>query len=299
MQGSERRNPRSVDIDLFPIERILKIINAEDALVAGAVAAAIPDIAKLVDLALQSIRAGGRVISVGAGTSGRIANLDAIECPPTFSTPPEWVQAVIAGGAKAFTEAIEGSEDNREKAAADLKSKRLTKNDLVIGISASGATPYAHAALEFAKGKGAKTAAVVCAENSPMSRVSAVTVYVAVGPEIITGSSRMKAGTAQKFVLNMVTTTMMIRLGMTYSNWMINVSMTNQKLRERGKHILQEILGVTPDEAAKLVEASGSNLKVAVIMGATGCDRKEAEKLLTVSNGNLRNVLGHLGSGRE
>ncbi|SRR6266581_53574 len=299
MQGSERRNPRSVDIDLFPIERILKIINAEDALVAGAVAAAIPDIAKLVDLALQSIRAGGRVIYVGAGTSGRIANLDAIECPPTFSTPPEWVQAVIAGGAKAFTEAIEGSEDNREKAAADLKSKRLTKNDLVIGISASGATPYAHAALEFAKGKGAKTAAVVCAENSPMSRVSAVTVYVAVGPEIITGSSRMKAGTAQKFVLNMVTTTMMIRLGMTYSNWMINVSMTNQKLRERGKHILQEILGVTPDEAAKLAEASGSNLKVAVIMGATGCDRKEAEKLLTVSNGNLRNVLGHLGSGRE
>ena len=299
MQGSERRNPRSVDIDLFPIERILKIINAEDALVAGAVAAAIPDIAKLVDLALQSIRAGGRVIYVGAGTSGRVANLDAIECPPTFSTPPEWVQAVIAGGAKAFTEAIEGSEDDREKAAADLKSKKLTKNDLVIGISASGATPYAHAALEFAKGKGAKTAAVVCAENSPMSRVSAVTVYVAVGPEIITGSSRMKAGTAQKFVLNMVTTTMMIRLGMTYSNWMINVSMTNQKLRERGKHILQEILGVTPDEAAKLVEASGSNLKVAVIMGATGCDRKEAEKLLTVSNGNLRNVLGHLGSGRE
>src|SRR6266704_3660090 len=172
MQGSERRNPRSVDIDLFPIDRILKIINAEDTLVAGAVAAAIPDIAKLVDLALQSIRAGGRVIYAGAGTSGRIANLDTIECPPTFGTPPEWLQAVIAGGAKIFTQAIEGSEDNRERAAADLKSKKLTKSDLVIGLSASGKTPYTHAALEFAISKGAKTAAIVCAENSPMSKIS-------------------------------------------------------------------------------------------------------------------------------
>jgi len=296
---NERRNPRSVDIDLFPTERILKIINAEDALVASAVAAAIPDIAKLVDLAVQSIRAGGNVIYVGAGTSGRIANLDAAECPPTFSTPPEWVQAVLAGGARAFSQAIEGSEDDRDKAGVDLKSKKLGKDDLVIGLAATGSTPYTLAALEFAKSKGAKTAAIVCAENSPMSRVAGLTVYTAVGAEIITGSTRMKAGTAQKLVLNMLSTAMMIRLGMTYSNWMINVSMTNQKLRERGKHILQEILGVKPNDAEKLVEASGANLKVAVIMGATGCDRKEAEKRLTEANGNLRNVLGHLGSGRE
>ena len=296
---SERRNPRSVDIDLFPTERILKIINAEDALVAGAVAAAIPDIAKLVDLAVQSIRAGGHVIYIGAGTSGRIAILDAAECPPTFSTPAQWVQAVIAGGAKAHTHAIEGSEDDREKAAADLKSKKLTKNDLVIGITASGSTPYILSALEFAKSKGAKTGAIVCAESSPMSKIAGVTVYAAVGPEIITGSTRMKAGTAQKLVLNMMSTTMMIRLGMTYSNWMINVSMSNQKLRERGKHMLQEILGVKPNEAERLIEASGSNLKAAVIMGATGCNRKDAEKRLAESNGNLRTVLGHLGSGRE
>jgi N-acetylmuramic acid 6-phosphate etherase len=297
--NSERRNPRSVDIDLFPTERILKIINAEDALVAGAVAAAIPDIAKLVDLAVHSIRAGGHVIYVGAGTSGRIAILDAAECPPTFSTPPEWLQAVIAGGAKAHTQAIEGSEDDQEKAAADLKSKKLTKNDLLIGITASGSTPYILAALEFAKSKGAKTAAIVCVESSPMSKITDVTVHVAVGAEIITGSTRMKAGTAQKLVLNMLSTTMMIRLGMTYSNWMINVSMTNRKLRERGKHMLQEILGVKPNEAERLVEASGANLKVAVVMGATGCDRKDAEKRLADSNGNLRTVLGHLGSGRE
>src|SRR5437870_5807755 len=155
---TERRNPRSVDIDLFPTERILKIINAEDALVAGAVAGAIPDIAKLVDHAVKSIRASGRVLYVGTGSSGRIAALDAAECPPTFSAPPEWVQAVIAGGAKALFQAVEGSEDDREKAVGDLKSKKLTKNDLVIGIAASGSTPYTLAALEFARSKGAKTA---------------------------------------------------------------------------------------------------------------------------------------------
>ncbi len=296
---TERRNPRSVDIDLFPTERVLKIINGEDALVAGAVAAAIGDVAKLVDAAVQSIRAGGHVIYVGAGTSGRIALIDAAEIAPTFGAPLDWMQAVIAGGTKAFTKAIEGSEDDREKAAADLKSKKLTKNDIVIGVAATGTTPYTLAALEFANGKGAKTAAIVCSENSPMSKLAELTVYVAVGPEIISGSSRMKSGTAQKLVLNMFSTAVMIRLGMTYSNWMINVSMTNHKLRERGKQMLQEILGVKPNDAAKLVEASGANLKVAVIMGASGCDRSEAEKRLAAANGNLRAVVAHFGSGRE
>jgi N-acetylmuramic acid 6-phosphate etherase len=295
----ERRNPRSVDIDLFPTERILKIINAEDALVASAVAAAIPEIAKLVGQAVECIRAEGRVIYVGTGTSGRIAVLDAVECPPTFGIDPEFIQAVMAGGSKAFTQSIEGAEDDREKAIADLKSKKLTKKDLIIGIAASGRTPYTLAALEFAKTKGAKTAAIVCADNSPISKIADLTIHTAVGAEVITGSTRMKAGTAQKLVLNMFSTTLMIRLGMTYGNWMINVGMTNGKLRGRGKHILQEILGVPPDEADKLVEASGSNLKVAVIMGATRCNRTEAEKRLADSNGNLRSVLGHLGSGRE
>ena len=295
----ERRNPRSVDIDLFPTERILKIINAEDAQVAGAVGAAIPEITKLVDLGVEVIRAGGRVFYVGTGTSGRIAIVDAVECPPTFGTAPDSIQAVIAGGIKAFTQAIEGSEDDRDKATADLKAKKLTKTDLVIGIAASGSTPYTQAAIEFAKSKGAKTAAVVCIENSPISKIADLTVHAAVGPEVITGSTRMKAGTAQKLVLNMFSTTLMIRLGMTYSNWMINVGMTNHKLQSRGKQILQEILGVKPEEAERLVDASGSNLKVAVIMGATGCDRAQAEKQLAESDGNLRGVLGHLGSGRE
>lgn len=297
--STERRNPRSVDIDLFPTERILKIINAEDALVASAVAAAIPDIAKVVEAAVQSIKAGGRIFYVGAGTSGRLAALDALECPPTFSTPPDWVQVVMAGGSKAFLQSGEGSEDDKEKGAADLKSKKLTKNDLVIGIAASGSTPYTHAALEFAKSRGAKTTAVVSAENSPLSKTADLTVYTPVGPEIITGSTRMKGGTAQKLVLNMISTATMIRLGMTYGNWMINVNMTNRKLRDRGTHMLQEILGVKPDEAARLAGASGGKLKIAVIMGATGCNRKEAEKRLAESAGNLRKVLGHMSSGRE
>jgi N-acetylmuramic acid 6-phosphate etherase len=296
---TERRNPRSVDIDLFPTERVLKIINTEDALVPNAVASIIPDIARLVDVALQAIRSGGRVIYVGAGTSGRIAMTDAAEIPPTFSAPAEWVQAVVAGGSKAFAKAIEGLEDDREKAAIDLNLKKLSADDLVIGIAATGSTPYTLAAMEFAKSKGTRTAAIVCSENSPMSKLADITIHVAVGPEVITGSTRMKAGTAQKLVLNMFSTALMVRLDMTYSNWMINVGMTNQKLRERGKQILQEILSVRPNDAEKLVEASGANLKVAVIMGATGCDRKEAERRLEAAKGNLRGALGHLGSGRE
>ena len=297
--STERRNPKSVDIDLFPTERILKIINSEDATVAGAVAAAIPDIAKAVDLAVEAIQSQGRILYIGAGTSGRMAVLDAAECPPTFGTSKEMVQGLMPGGAKAFTQADEGTEDDSEKAAGDLKAKKLSGKDIVFGIAASGTTPYTLAGLQFARSKGAKTVAVVCVDNSPMSKTADLTIYTAVGPEVITGSSRMKAGTAQKLVLNMISTAAMVRLGMTYSNWMINVSMTNRKLRERGKNILQEILALKPEQAEELVEKSGGALKVAVIMGATGCTRKEAEQKLAESGGHLRRILAHLGSGRE
>jgi N-acetylmuramic acid 6-phosphate etherase len=297
--STERRNPRSVDIDLLPPERILKIINAEDAQVAAAVAATIPEITRAVEFAVDAIRNGGRVFYVGAGTSARIAVLDAAECPPTFSTPPGWIQAIVAGGAKAVTQALEGCEDDREKAAADLKAKKISKHDVVIGIAASGSTPYTHAALEQANAAGARTVAVVSVPNSPMSKTANITICAAVGPEVITGSTRMKAGTAHKMVLNMISTTAMIKLGMTYSNWMINVSMNNRKLRNRGLQILQEILGVKPDEANRLAGESGGKLKVAVIMGALGCSREEAEKRLQDSDGNLRRIIAHLGTGRE
>ena len=297
--GTEGRNPRSVDIDILPTERILKIINAEDQTVPAAVAAAIPQIAKAVDLAVEAIRSRGRIFYVGAGTSGRLAILDAAECPPTFSTPPEWIQAVIAGGAKALTLAMEGAEDDRGKADADLKSKKLTNKDVVIGIAAGGKTPYTHAALEYAKTKSAKTIAVVCVADSPMTKIADLTIVTDVGPEVITGSTRMKAGTAQKIVLNMISTAAMIRLGMTYSNWMINVSMSNSKLQERGVQILREILSVNAEEAARLAKESGGKLKVAVVMGTLGCTRQEAEAHLDRGDGNLRKVLGHLSTGRE
>jgi N-acetylmuramic acid 6-phosphate etherase len=297
--GTERRNPRSVDIDLFPTERILKIINAEDSVIPGAVAAAIPQIARAVDLGVEVIRAGGRLFYVGAGTSGRIAIQDAVECPPTFSTPPDWIQAVIAGGSKALTKAVEGAEDDRGKAVADLKAKKITDKDFVLGIAASGHTPYTLSALEFAKSKGAKTGAIVCVADSPMSRIADVTIFTEVGAEVITGSTRLKAGTSQKLVLNMISTATMVRLGMTYSNWMINVSMSNSKLQERGVQILREVLGVSADEAIRLAHDSGGALKVAVVMGALDCDRAEAESRLQHSEGNLRKVLGSLSTGRE
>jgi N-acetylmuramic acid 6-phosphate etherase len=295
----ERRNPRSVDIDLFPTERILRIINAEDALVAGIVGAAIPQITKAVDLAVKTIQAGGRVVAVGAGTSGRIAMLDAAECPPTFSIPPQWWQAVIAGGTKALGQSVEGAEDDRDKAAADLRAKKLSAKDLVVGVAASGQTPYTHAALEYARSKGAATVAIVSAPGSAMASGADIVIETVVGPEVIAGSSRLKAGTAQKLILNMLSTATMIRLGMTYSNWMINVSMTNSKLCGRGAQILREILGVTPAEAERLSAASGGRLKVAVVMGALQCSRQEAEQRLAAGNDNLRKVIGHLGTGRE
>ena len=251
------------------------------------------------DLAVESIRAGGRVLYVGAGSSGRIGALDAAECPPTFSAPPEWVEAVIAGGPKALVTPMEGAEDDSEKGASDLKARKACSKDLVVGLAASGKTPYVLAALEYAKTKSAKTAAVVAVPDSPMGRLVDVAIETVVGPEILTGSTRMKAGTAQKLVLNMLSTASMIRLGMTYSNWMINVTMTNAKLRARGVHMLREILGVSLEEAQKLSERSGGKLKVAVLMGAMGCSRKDAEERLNAAKGNLRKILGHLGSGRE
>ena len=297
--STERRNPNSVDIDLFPTERILKIINAEDAQIAGVVASAIPDITKAVDAAVTAIKSGGRILYIGAGTSGRLALLDAVECPPTFGSPPDSIQAVLAGGLTAFSHAKEESEDDRKQAEVDLKEKKVSAKDFVIGVAASGKTPYTQAGLEFAKLQGAKTAALVSVTGSPMSKIADITICTAVGPEVISGSTRMKAGTAQKLVLNMISTSMMIRLGMTYSNWMVNVSMTNQKLRDRGMQILHEILGLHDDELSKLVDQSGGDLKLSIIMGALGCDRKEAEKLLSANDGSLRKIIAHLGTGRE
>jgi len=289
--STERRNPRTVDIDLFPTERVLKVINAEDATVAAAVAAAIPDVSKLVDAGIEAIRSGGHVIYAGAGTSGRIAVVDAAEIPPTFGAAPEWIQAVIAGGTKAFTKAVEGSEDEYDRAAADLKARKLTKNDLVIGIAATGTTPYTRGALEYAKSKGAKTAAVVCGENTPMSTLADITVYVAVGPEVITGSTRMKAGTATKLVLNMITTGAMIRLGKTFGNLMVDLRATNRKLEDRSERILIEVCGIDRDKARALLDEADGRVKLAIVMHHLGVGREEAERKLDENGGVVRRVI--------
>lgn len=290
--STEDRSLRSVDIDTQSTTRILEIINAEDASVAAAVRTVIPEIARAVDAAVASVQAGGRILYAGAGTSGRIAVLDAAECPPTFNSPADWVQAVLAGGRSAFECAEEGSEDDRDRAAADLRSRDVGPNDLVIGIAASGRTPYTHAALQYATSVGAKTVAIVSVCEAPMSAAADIFIPVVTGPEVIAGSTRMKAGTAQKMVLNMISTAVMIRLGLTYGNWMINVRMTNRKLRQRGLRILQEILGVDAAGAERLADASGGELKVAVLMGKSGIERERAAALLAEAGGDLRRALG-------
>ena len=289
--STERRNPRSVDIDLFPTERILKIINTEDALVANVVAVAVPQIAKVVDLGVEAIRSGGRILYVGAGTSGRIGALDAAECPTTFSAPPDWVEAVIAGGSKALVQGLEGAEDDLDKAAADLKSRKVSSKDLVVGIAASGKTPYTIAALDYSKSKNARTAAIVAAPDSPMAKVADVVIETLVGPEIVTGSTRMKAGTAQKMVLNMLSSGAMTRLGYVYGNLMVHVTPRNSKLAARSVSILQQAAGVGAEVAAKALQVAGNSVPVALVMLQAEVDRREAERALKAAGGHVRRAI--------
>jgi N-acetylmuramic acid 6-phosphate etherase len=225
--------------------------------------------------------------------------LDASECPPTFGSDPRIVQGVIAGGPTALVSAVEGAEDRSEEGERAIEELAVDARDTVIGIAASRRTPYVVAALAAARRRGARTAYVTCTPREEFTLDVDVAICPEVGPEVLMGSTRMKAGTAQKLVLNMISTAAMIRIGMTYSNWMINVQMSNAKLQERGIQILREILGVNAEQARKLTEASGGKLKLAVIMGTLGCSRKEAEQRLSDGAGNLRKVLGHLGAGRE
>ena len=242
---------------------------------------------------LGILRSGGRIVCIGAGTSGRIAALDASECPTTFNGPPDWFQAIVAGGTDAITDSG-GAEDNRAQAASDLRYAAVGEKDLIIGIAASGKTPYTHAGLEYAKSVGATTLALVCVSASPMADEADLAIAVDVGPEVLTGSTRMKAGTAQKMVLNMFSTATTLRMGMTYDNWMINVRMTNEKLRARGIRILEKILGVEQSRARELVGQNGGELKVAVLMGRLGCRCEEAQQRLAANDGNLRRTLEEL-----
>jgi len=289
--GTERSNIRSANLDTKSALQIARLINAEDAKVAPAVKHALPQIAKAIDIIAKGLKRGGRLIYVGAGTSGRIAALDAAECPPTFHTRPETVQYVMAGGSAALGAAVEASEDSRDIGARDMASRKPGKNDVVVGIAASGRTPYTVAALRYAKKKGAKTIAITCNAGSPLGKAVDVAIVVEVGPEVVSGSSRMKAGTAQKLVLNMLSTGAMARLGYVYGNLMVNVHLKNKKLVERGIGVLQEAAGVNRKSAERALKAAGNQVPIAMIMLGHNIPRTAAVKRLESAKGNVRKAL--------
>ena len=294
--ATEQRNPASMDIDTRSIEEILVLINNEDKKVALAVETQMPYIAKAVEVVVEAFRNEGRLLYTGAGTSGRVGVLDAVECPPTFGTDPEMVQGIIAGGEKAMFRAQEGAEDQEENGARDVDEKIITKNDVVCGIAASLRTPYVVGAVKRAKQRGAHTLYVTTNPRSSFSLpgysdlASAIDIAMCpeVGPEIIMGSTRMKSGTAQKHILNMITTAAMIRLGKVYENMMIDLQMTNLKLRERAKRIVMIITGVSYDEATDILTASNFHVKTVLVMIKAHVSLEDARMRLKKSNGFVR-----------
>ena len=289
--ATEQRNPRTRGLDAKSTLDILRAIHREDATVAKAVARAIPEIVKAVDAIAQALQRGGRLFYVGAGTSGRIAALDAAEIPPTFGTPVRMVQAVISGGRRALTRSVERAEDNRVRGARDLAARGLNRKDVVVGITASGSTPYVLGALKFARRRGAITIGITSNPEASIADIAKFSVVTPTGPEVITGSTRMKAGTAQKMVLNMLSTAAMIRMGRVYNNWMIGVALTNQKLQARGLRILAEASGATVTEATRALRQSGHNMAIALIILKSGVTASEAQRRLRNAGGNIPEAL--------
>jgi N-acetylmuramic acid 6-phosphate etherase len=290
LTATEQRNPRSQSLDQLATRELLQIINREDELVPGAVRRELTAIARAVEVIAKAFERGGRLIYVGAGTSGRLAALDSAECPPTFGVPSLMVQAVVAGGRRALTRAVEGAEDSPSQGARDLAARGIGARDVVVGVTASGSTRYVLGALRFARKRGATTVALTSNRKSPAGRMASITIAPQTGPEVIAGSTRMKAGTAQKLVLNMLSTAAMIRVGHVYDNWMVDVSLTNEKLRSRGLRILKEATGASAKQAERALIQSG-NLRAALLMLKTGMSASAARLCLSRA-GNLRQALG-------
>ncbi|MGL4858748.1 MAG: N-acetylmuramic acid 6-phosphate etherase [Enterobacteriaceae bacterium] len=288
---SESRNPASANIDSVSTLDMLKIINEEDKKVALAVEATLPQIASAVDLICHAFREGGRLIYIGAGTSGRLGILDASECPPTYGTPPEQVLALIAGGHQAILHAVENAEDNRQAGADDLRAIGFCQRDVLVGIAASGRTPYVIGALEYARSLGAAAVSISCNPDSPIAQLAQVAIVPLVGPEVVTGSSRMKAGTAQKLILNMLTTGAMIRSGKVYGNLMVDVAASNEKLRQRQITIVMQATDCRRDQAEKALSACQEHCKTAIVMLLTGSDAHQARALLEQNQGFIRAAL--------
>jgi N-acetylmuramic acid 6-phosphate etherase len=290
---TEQRNPRTQRIDTASPREIVDLINAEDGRVAGAVAAAAGDVTRALELTEAAFRSGGRLIYVGAGTSGRLGVLDATECPPTFGSPPDLVQGLIAGGDAALRRSVEGAEDDPDAAREAIEHLKVGGADFVLGIAASGTTPYVRAALEEAKALGARAGFLTCSEPPPgMRELCDVCIVAAVGPEVVTGSTRMKAGTATKMILNIITTGAMIRLGKIYGNLMVDLRAWNEKLRDRSERIVIETTGLDRTSARAAIAAADGRVKLAIVMVRRGVDAAEAERLLLAHDGRLRDIEG-------
>ncbi|MDK2877880.1 MAG: N-acetylmuramic acid 6-phosphate etherase [Thermoanaerobacteraceae bacterium] len=288
---TEGRNPDTMDIDMLETKEMLKKINNEDKKVPLAVEKEIPNIAKAVDVIAQRLREGGRLFYIGAGTSGRLGVLDASECPPTYGVDPEMVQGIIAGGDTAIRKSMEGVEDDAGQGKIDLMGKNLSSKDAVVGLAASGRTPYVLGAMEYARSIGILTVGICCTPENLMEKYADIMIIPVVGPEVITGSTRMKAGTAQKLVLNMISTGVMIKLGKVYSNLMVDVRATNEKLVQRARRIVKQATGAGEDIIDKVLEETEFNVKLAIVMILTGLRKDEAEKLLEKNQGHIRKAI--------
>ena len=290
---TEHRNPRTLGLDVASSLEIVDLMNAEDRLVAPAVHARRAEIARTIDLVVEAFRAGGRLIYVGAGTSGRLGVLDSAECPPTFSTPPEMVVGLIAGGSPAMFKSQEGAEDDRQAGAGAMGEHRVSKGDVVIGIAASGTTPYVHAALSRARELGARTVLLTCSDAPPdLAKLCDVLIVVPTGPEALTGSTRLKAGTATKLVLNTISTGAMVRLGKGYGNLMVDLMAWSDKLKDRGERIVMEACRVDRAAARRAIDAAEGSVKLAIVMVRRGVSKDEAARLLEAGGGLVRRVVG-------
>lgn len=288
---TEARNPQTMELDSMTPLEIVTAMNREDARVPESIRPQLPNIAQCVAWATEAIRSGGRLIYMGAGTSGRLGVLDAVECPPTFGVSPDVVVGLIAGGERAFVKAVEGAEDSRELGKADLEAIGLTPKDLVVGIAASGRTPYVLGGLAYANSLGCKTAAISCNPGSTVGKEARLAIEVAPGPECLTGSTRLKAGTAQKLILNMISTATMVGCGKAYSNLMVDVMQTNEKLVVRAQNIVMEATGVSRDSAKEAIALAGGSCKLAVTMILADCTVEEAKERLERCGGSVRQAI--------
>lgn len=288
---TEQQNKNTINLDQMSVREALTVMNQEDKKVAKAIEKMLPEIEKAVHVIIEKFNVGGRLIYIGAGTSGRLGVLDAAECPPTFGAPKEQVVGIIAGGEKAFTEAIEGSEDNIEMGKEDLEKIGLTKNDVVVGLAASGRTPYVIGALEYANSIQAPTVAITCTRESEIGQVANIAIEATPGPEVLTGSTRLKAGTTQKLILNMLSTISMVGIGKAYKNLMVDVQPSNEKLISRAINIVMQATGVEEAVARKKMEESEGNVKAAILMILLDIDKETAEQKLVETKGHIRQSL--------